>query len=149
MTVLEHLNPAQLTIDANVRAEVHLDAEFLASIKQHGVLQPVVAHRTEQGVHVLYGQRRTLAAVEGVLQTMPVCVVESLGEADRLVQQMVENDQRLSLTDRDRTEAFHQLSLMGISAAQIAKKTGSKKTTVETALKVRANDTATKPCPSP
>jgi ParB family chromosome partitioning protein len=63
MTVLEHLNPAQLTIDANVRADVRLDAGFLASIKQHGVLQPVVAHRTEAGVHVLYGQRRTLAAV--------------------------------------------------------------------------------------
>jgi ParB family chromosome partitioning protein len=143
MTVLEHLDPTQLTIDANVRADVRLDAEFLASIKQHGVLQPVVAHRTEAGVHVLYGQRRTLAAVESALPTMPVYVVETLGEADRLVQQMVENDQRLALSDRDRTEAFHQLSLMGIPAAQIAKKTGTKKTLVETALKVRANDTAT------
>ncbi|WP_336296691.1 ParB/Srx family N-terminal domain-containing protein [Arthrobacter antioxidans] len=61
-TVLEHLDPTQLTIDANVRADVRLDPEFLASIKQHGVLQPVVAHRTEAGVYVLYGQRRTLAA---------------------------------------------------------------------------------------
>ncbi|WP_104168879.1 ParB/RepB/Spo0J family partition protein [Arthrobacter sp. SX1312] len=143
MTVLEHLNPTELTIDANVRADVRLDPEFLASIKQHGVLQPVVAHRTETGVHVLYGQRRTLAAVEGALPTMPVYVVETLGEADRLVQQIIENDQRLALTDRDRTEAFHQLSLIGISAAQIAKKTGTKKILVETALKVRANTTAT------
>ncbi|MUK02227.1 hypothetical protein GM708_10000 [Vibrio cholerae] len=141
--VLEHLDPTQLTIDANVRADVRLDPEFLASIKQHGVLQPVVAHRTEQGVHVLYGQRRTLAAVETAQPTMPVYVVALLTEADRLVQQMVENDQRLALNDRDRTEAFHQLSLMGITAAQIARKTGTKKTTVETALKVRANTTAT------
>ena len=37
-----------------------------------------------------------------------------------------------------------QLSLLGVSAAQIARKTGAKKTTVETALKVRVNDTATK-----
>lgn len=142
--VLEHLDPTQLTIDANIRADVHLDPEFLASIKQHGVLQPVVAHRTEQGVHVLYGQRRTLAAVETARSTMPVYVVASLTEADRLVQQMVENDQRLALTDRDRTEAFHQMSLLGVSAAQIAKKTGAKKATVETALKVRANEKATK-----
>ena len=65
MTVLEMIDPATLTIDANVRADAQLDKAFLASIKEHGVIQPVVAHRAEDGgAHVLYGQRRTLAAVE-------------------------------------------------------------------------------------
>ena len=145
MTVLEHINPASLTIDANVRADVQLDKTFLASIKEHGVLQPVVAHCTEDGgVRVLYGQRRTLAAVETAQPLIPVYVVDSLTEADRLAKQVVENDHRQALTDHDRAEAFHQLSLLGVSASQIARKTGAKKTTVETALKVRANDTATK-----
>lgn len=144
MSVLEQVNPATLTIDANVRAEANLDKAFLASIKEHGVIQPVVAHRTEDGtVHVLYGQRRTLAAVENNLDTMPVYVVDSLTEADRLAKQVVENDQRRELTDNDRAEAFHQLSLLGVSATQIARKTGAKKTTVDAALKVRADDTAT------
>ncbi|WP_298255520.1 ParB N-terminal domain-containing protein [uncultured Arthrobacter sp.] len=141
--VLENLDPKTLTIDANIRKDASLDPAFLASIKDHGVLQPIVAHRTETSAHVLYGQRRTLAAVEGNLPTVPVYVVESATEADRLVRQMVENDQRLGLSERDRAEAFHQLSLMGIPAAQIAKKTGTKKTTVETALKVRSNTAAT------
>ena len=145
MTVLEMIDPATLTIDANVRADVRLDTAFLASIKEHGVIQPVVAHRTgDGGVHVLYGQRRTLAAVETAQPLIPVYVVDSLTEADRLAKQVVENDHRQALTDKDRAEAFHQLSLLGVSAAQIARKTGAKKTTVETALKVRANDTATK-----
>ncbi|WP_394252927.1 ParB/RepB/Spo0J family partition protein [Arthrobacter pityocampae] len=144
MSVLEQINPATLTIDANVRAEAQLDKAFLSSIKEHGVIQPVVAHRTEDGtVHVLYGQRRTLAAVENNLDTMPVYVVDSLTEADRLAKQIVENDQRRELTDNDRAEAFHQLSLLGVSATQIARKTGAKKTTVDAALKVRADDTAT------
>ena len=62
MTVLEMIDPATLTIDANVRADAQLDKAFLASLKEHGVIQPVVAHRAEDGgAHVLYGQRRTLA----------------------------------------------------------------------------------------
>lgn len=144
MTVLEHIDPAQLTIDTNVRADVQLDKAFLASIKEHGVIQPVVAHRTEDGtVHVLYGQRRTLAAIENKLTQMPVYIVDSLTEADRLAKQVVENDHRQALTEVDRAEAFHQLSLLGVSATQIARQTGSKKTVVDAALKVRANDTAT------
>ncbi|WP_253908017.1 hypothetical protein [Arthrobacter sp. H20] len=54
----------------------------------------------------------------------------------------MENDQRQSLTDNDRAEAFYQLSLLGVSATQIARKTGAKKATVDAALKVRADDTA-------
>ena len=57
MSVLEYLDPKTLTIDANVRKDNHMTPEFLASIKEQGVLQPVVAYRTEYGVHVLYGQR--------------------------------------------------------------------------------------------
>ena len=144
MTVLEMIDPATLTIDANVRADAQLDKAFLASIKEHGVIQPVVAHRAEDGgAHVLYGQRRTLAAVETKQPLIPVYVVDSLTEADRLAKQVVENDHRQALTDSDRAEAFHQLSLLGVSATQIAKKTGAKKATVDSALKVRANDTAT------
>ena len=144
MTVLEQIDPAHLTIDANVRADVQLDKAFLTSIKDHGVIQPVVAHRTEDGtLHVLYGQRRTLAAVENKLTQMPVYIVDSLTEADRLAKQVVENDQRQALTDQDRAEAFHQLSLLGVSATQIARRTGANKAVVDTALKVRANDTAT------
>jgi ParB family chromosome partitioning protein len=144
MTVLEMIDPATLTIDANVRADVQLDKAFLASIKEHGVIQPVVAHRGEDGgVHVLYGQRRTLAAVETKQPLIPVYVVESLTEADRLAKQVVENDHRQALTDHDRAEAFHQLSLLGVSATQIARKTGAKKAVVDSALKVRSNDTAT------
>ncbi|MEG9249935.1 ParB N-terminal domain-containing protein [Arthrobacter sp. Soc17.1.1.1] len=144
MSVLEQINPATLTIDVNVRAEANLDKAFLSSIKEHGVIQPVVAHRIEDGtVHVLYGQRRTLAAVENNLDTIPVYVVDSLTEAERLAKQIVENDQRRELTDNDRAEAFHQLSLLGVSATQIARKTGARKATVDAALKVRSDDTAT------
>lgn len=140
---LEMIDPATLTVDTNVRKEAGLTKEFVASIKEHGVLVPVVAHRTEDGtVHVLMGQRRTLGAIEAGSTAIPVLVGSTPEEAERLATQVVENDHRSGLTDGDRAEAFHQMSLLGVSASVIARKMGAKKALVETALKVKANATA-------
>ena len=57
-----------------------------------------------------------------------------------IVTQVVENIQRTELTEADEADAYHQLSLIGVSAAAIAKKTGRTKTTVEGALKAKSSD---------
>lgn len=142
-TTLVHLPPTELTIDANVRSEAALTAEFVQSVAEHGVLVPIVAQRTNTGeLHVLYGQRRTLAAVEAARPTVPVHVVDSTQEAERIARQVVENDQRTGLSEADRAQAFHQLSLLGMKPSAIAKTTGTKRATVQTALAVMTNDTA-------
>lgn len=139
----ELLDPATLTVDTNVRKDAALTPEFVSSIKEHGVLVPVVAHRAVDGtVHVQMGQRRTLAAVEVGLTSIPVHVVATREEADRLATQVVENEMRRALTDGDRADAYHQMSLLGVSATMIARRTGAKKTTVQTALAVKANEKA-------
>jgi len=139
--VLEMLNPATLTVDVNVRKDAALTPDFIASIKEHGVMEPVIAHRKEDGiVHVLMGQRRTRAAVEAGLDRIPVMITDSPEEAERIVTQVVENIQRAELTEADEADAYHQLSLIGVSAAAIAKKTGRTKTTVESALKAKSSD---------
>ncbi|MFF1253707.1 ParB/RepB/Spo0J family partition protein [Pseudarthrobacter sp. NPDC058329] len=139
---LEMIDPATLTVDVNVRKDAALTADFIASIKEHGVMEPVIAHRKDDGtVHVLIGQRRTRAAVEAERDSIPVMIIESPEEADRIVAQVVENIQRAELTEADEAEAYHQLSLIGVSAAAIAKKTGRTKTTVEGALKAKSTDT--------
>jgi ParB family chromosome partitioning protein len=138
---LEMLDPATLTVDVNVRKDAALTADFIASIKEHGVMEPVIAHRKDDGtVHVLMGQRRTRAAVEAGRDAIPVMIIESPEEAERIVTQVVENIQRAELTEADEAEVYHQLSLIGVSAAAIAKKTGRTKTTVEGALKAKASD---------
>lgn len=70
-------------------------------------------------------------------------VVEA-GEAaaERIIHQMVENDQREALTDADRAAAFQQLVLEGFGVAAIAKRTGTKPRTVKTGLAVADNATA-------
>lgn len=138
---LEMIDPATLTVEVNVRKDAALTADFIASIKEHGVMEPVIAHRKDDGtVHVLMGQRRTRAAVEAGRDSIPVMIIGSPEEAERIVTQVVENIQRAELTDADEADAYHQLSLIGVSAAAIAKKTGRTKTTVEGALKAKASE---------
>ncbi len=133
---LVHVDPSALLIDTNVRTEVRLDAKFKASIKSHGVLEPVVAISTEDGLLVRYGQRRTLAAVEVEEPAIPVYVVADDGEADRIVTQMVENDHREALTTGDRIAGVKQLSMIGVSASQITKRTGMTRKDVDAAIVV-------------
>jgi len=135
------LDPATLTVDVNVRKDAALTADFIASIREHGVMEPVIGHRKDDGtVHVLMGQRRTRAAVEAERPVIPVMIIESPEEAERIVTQVVENIQRVELTEADEAEAYHQLSLIGVSAAAIAKKTGRTRTSVEGALKAKSSD---------
>ncbi|GAB2721996.1 ParB/RepB/Spo0J family partition protein [Arthrobacter bambusae] len=139
--VLEMLDPTTLTVEVNVRKDAALTTDFIASIKEHGVMEPVIAHRKDDGtVHVLMGQRRTRAAVEAGRDSIPVMIIESPEEAERILTQVVENIQRAELTEADEADAYHQLSLVGVSAAAIAKKTGRTKTTVEGALKAKASE---------
>lgn len=135
MSNLEMIDPTTLTVDTNVRKQTELGIDFIDSIREHGVLEPVIAHRTDNGLKVLMGQRRTLASVEAERDLIPVLVVDSPEEADRIAQQVIENDMRTELSMADRAEAYQQLSLLGLSPAKIAKRTGGKAENVEHALK--------------
>ncbi|MDO4143671.1 ParB/RepB/Spo0J family partition protein [Clavibacter michiganensis] len=136
--VIEYLDPNTLILEENVRPSADLDREFVQSIKANGVLTPVRARRDGEGrVLVRAGQRRTLAAREVGLATMPVHIIEGdETTAERIVQQLVENDQRLALTDTERTVAFKQLQFEGLSATAISKRTGTGARTVKKTLAV-------------
>ena len=146
---LEHLDPRSLTLELNVRDVADLDAEFLASIKEHGVLVPIAAVRDEHGtVWVRAGQRRTLAAREANLSTVPVHV-RPLTAGDqasqtvaRVAEQFVENDQRRQLTDAQRARGIQQLIDAGLSVAKVAKRLSVAKDAVKAAHTAAQSTTA-------
>jgi ParB family chromosome partitioning protein len=147
---LLHVDPATLTIETNVRTDATLTREFIASIKEHGVLVPVLVKRHQDGtLCVRTGQRRTLAAVEAGLPTIPAYVLDSdetitdnAASITRIIEQVTENDQRAAIFDSHRVAAYQQLSLLGLSAGQIAKRTSAKKATVDKVLTVAASTVA-------
>jgi ParB family chromosome partitioning protein len=62
---LVHVPAADVVIENNVRTAADLDAAFLASVKQHGVLLPTIGYRNADGAVVVRdGQMRVLAARE-------------------------------------------------------------------------------------
>lgn len=143
-TTFADLDPRTLLIEANVRAEAHLDAQFIASIREHGVLMPVLVQRTAEGLHVRAGQRRTLGAIEADRATIPARIVEGdEDQARRILEQMAENDDRRDMDDADRAAAYQQLALLGVSAAQIARKRGVAKETVQAGITVAGSAAAT------
>ena len=140
-----HVDPRALIIETNVRTVADLDVDFLDSIRTHGVRTPVKAIRDAEGSLVLRaGQRRTLAAIETDQATVPVYITEAAapGEAERIFEQMDENDARRALTGHDRASAFQQLTLLGVSASQIAKRSHHTRVTVNDALTVAASPLA-------
>lgn len=144
---LEHLDPTTLVVDTNVRDEADLDADFIASIAEHGVLQPIAAVRAADGqILVRAGQRRTLAARAAGLATVPV-YVRPLAPGDDLVErvteQIVENDQRRELTESQRARGIQQLLDAGVSVTKVAKKLSVKKDTVKAAETVGKSEVAT------
>lgn len=141
---LEMLDPTTLIVDINVRKDAALTPEFIASIKEHGVIEPVIAHRNEDGtVHVRMGQRRTLGAVKAQCPLIPVMITASAEDAERIVSQVVENIHRTAMTEADEADAYHQLSLFGIPADKIAEQLSRKKAVVEGALKAKASKAGT------
>lgn len=143
---LKMVNPATLVIGTNVRADAVLDAAFVESVATYGVMQPITVISDNDGnLTVRMGQRRTLAAVTAGLAEVPVLVVteNDADDADRIIRQLGENDHRSGVSDTDRTSAYAQLALIGLSADQIAKRTGRARAEVEAAQAVIASKGAT------
>lgn len=140
---LYEIDPRALIIGANIRTDTHPDAkEFAASIKTRGVLEVISAYLDPNGsLTVLRGQRRTLVAakVGTPTGTVPVRVVTAAAEVDRIIDQASENLHRQAMHSRETRDAVEQLALLGISAAQIAKRVALPRATVDHALIVTAN----------
>ena len=83
--------------------------ELVASIKQHGILQPLLVRPLPQGGYELVaGERRYRAATEAQLSEVPV-VVKELDDQSALAISLIENLQREDLNPLEETEGIIQL----------------------------------------
>lgn len=148
---LEHLDPAILQIGDNVRDEAALSKSFLASITENGVLVPITAVRDADDpaiVRVRNGQRRTLAARQVGLASVPVYVLPATAAdtdaetIERIVHQIVTNDQKQDLTDAQRARGIQQMIDAGVSITRVAKKLSVAKETVKAAAVASKSDAA-------
>ncbi|MEX5712953.1 ParB N-terminal domain-containing protein [Parafrankia sp. FMc6] len=138
---ISQLDPASLLLDRNIRSDADLDGDFLASIRDHGVLIPIVAMRAPDGIRVRYGARRTRAAIHVGRATVPVLVVGDdadgdAAEIDRVLTQWAENQHRAALSIKDQVHAVGQLAVFGLPPAKIARRLHTPRRHVDAALTV-------------
>jgi ParB family chromosome partitioning protein len=131
-----NVNPRNLVVGDNVRKTVVLGKEFVNNIRERGVRHAIHAYYNPAGqLLVDDGQRRTLAAVEAGRPIVRVEVIAEPGTADRIIDQLNVNRHREGVNAADEAAAYEQLSLLGMTAAEIARKNSVPKTDVDGALK--------------
>jgi ParB family transcriptional regulator, chromosome partitioning protein len=112
--------------------------ELAASIRRHGVLQPLLV--SEDGPDrylVITGERRLRAAQRAGLETVPAVIREQLDSAAQLELALVENLQRRDLTPLEEARAFEHLrTSLGLTQAEIAERVAMDRSTVANALRL-------------
>ena len=113
-------------------------AELAQSIREHGILQPVVVSRqAEEGVYqLIVGERRWRAAQQAGLATIPA-LIRPTGSREALEIALVENLQRASLSPLETAEAYAALiSEFGITQEQVAARVGKSRSAVANTLRL-------------
>ncbi len=84
-------------------------AELTASLKQNGLLQPILVRRKGDGVYELIsGERRWRAAKEAGLETIQA-VIRNCGDEESVVLALIENLQREDLNPMEMARAYHRM----------------------------------------
>jgi ParB family chromosome partitioning protein len=111
--------------------------ELAASIREHGVIQPVIAEDAGDGTYVIVaGERRTRAARLAGLTEIPVIIRNYSGEK-RMEISLIENIQRADLNPIEEASAYQNLmKLTGLSQDETALRVGKNRSTVANALRL-------------
>jgi ParB family transcriptional regulator, chromosome partitioning protein len=110
--------------------------ELADSIKEKGVLEPLLVRKSSQGYELIVGERRWRAAQKAGLKEVPVLVKDAEpGEAYEI--SLIENIQREDLNPIEEAEAFRRLiEDFGISQSDMASRLGKDRTTIANALRL-------------
>lgn len=110
--------------------------ELVDSIKEQGILEPLVVASTPAGYQIIAGERRWRAAKIAGLQTVPV-VIKQTSPQKMLEMSIVENVQREDLNPIERAQAYKRLiDEFGLGTNEVAKKVGKSAPTVSNTIRL-------------
>lgn len=112
-------------------------AELVHSVREFGVLQPVVVRKNSDGEYeLIMGERRTRAAREAGLETIPVIVRETADE-DLLRDALLENLHRSELNPLEEASAYQQLlEDFGITQEELATRIGRSRPQISNTIRL-------------
>jgi len=126
------VNPQQPRSDFN---EAALN-DLAASIKEHGIISPLIVTRKDDGYELIAGERRLRAAKIAELKKVPVIVREE-GEQKKLELALIENLQRQNLNPLESAFAYRRLmDEFNLTQEEAATKLGKARSSIANALRL-------------
>ena len=112
--------------------------ELADSIRENGVIQPLIVSRVSKKKYILIaGERRLRASKMAGLKTVPVVVRELDNEDELLEFALIENIQRTDLNPLEEAEAYRKLiDKFGLTQEEAARKVGKNRSTVANSLRL-------------
>lgn len=111
-------------------------AELASSIKEHGIVQPLIVAKNGGSYIIIAGERRYRAAEIAGLKEVPA-IIRSFGEQEKLEIALIENIQRQDLTILDLAAAYLKLhDQFGLSFDQVATKVGKSPSAVHNIVRL-------------
>jgi ParB family chromosome partitioning protein len=111
--------------------------ELADSIKEHGVIQPLVVTETPTGYELVVGERRFRASQLAGLVRVPAIVKKSLGDQTKLEVALIENIQRQELNPIEEAQAYDRLiKTFNLTQEQVAKKVGKSRPSITNTLRL-------------
>lgn len=110
--------------------------ELVASVREHGVLQPLLIREVENGYQLIAGERRFRAAQEAELSDVPV-IIMSVSDQDAVAITLIENLQREDLNPIEEAEGYQALAdEFGMTQEQIASRVGKARASVANTMRL-------------
>ncbi len=112
--------------------------DLARSVREHGIIQPLVVTRTgDDKYRLIAGERRFRAAQKAELKVVPVVIKETMTDSDVLQVALIENIQREDLNPIEEAYAYHQLhEEFGLTQEEISKRVGKERSTVANFLRL-------------
>ena len=112
--------------------------ELALSIKEKGILQPLLVRKDAGGFELIAGERRLRAAKMAGLKKVPVIIREVADAAEMLEMSIIENIQRENLNPVEEAEAYHRLMTeFKLTQEEAAKRVGKSRPAVANLLRLR------------
>jgi len=110
--------------------------ELAASIREKGVIQPLVVRRQDDHYQIIAGERRWRASQKAGLREVPV-VIQDVSEDWALEMALIENIQREDLNPIEEADAYrHLMESFALTQEEVAKRVGKERSTVANALRL-------------
>ena len=110
--------------------------ELADSIREYGIIQPIVVRKKQKGYEIVAGERRWRAAMKAGLSEVP-CLLRELSDEQNMLIAIIENMQREDLNPIEEAEGLHQMiSTFGLTQEQVSKSVGKSRPYITNSLRL-------------